>query len=148
MALGDLDENMSDNKGPEGFWPPHEKDKMLQEMLDDLQDEFPEEIRCDFIEVSRGMERCSAKAYYREGGKSIYIRFADWYVESRDEEKIRKTMLHEMVHLYIYQKGYSSISDGSDMFKWICGQVGAGINQVSRDTPRWNDLAKPFLEEK
>jgi len=166
MALGDLENvepsNRSKNKtatdsnidSPNNSiqhryrsYKPHEKDKLLYELFDELEERFPEEVRCDFIEVSTRMDRCRAKAYYRDGGTHLFIRFSDWYVEKESRKELKDTMLHEMVHLWCFQKGFKKVSDGSPMFKWLCGQVGTKINQVPKSSHKWEILAEPFVEE-
>jgi predicted SprT family Zn-dependent metalloprotease len=125
---------------------PHHKEEDLWEMFEELQEKFPEEIKCDFIEVSGKMKNYNAKAYDDYGTQ--YLRFAKWFVESSSDERIKETMLHEMVHLYTYQKGYAGeVSDGSHIFKWLCGAVGAKINQVHMSERKWKDMAEPFRKE-
>lgn len=128
-------------------YPYDEREEKLWEWFDELEERFPEDIECEFIEVSPRLERCHAKAYLKPDGTQ-YIRMADDYLRATRDWKVKRTLLHEMVHLYTYQKGHSDISDGSHLFKWLCGAVGAHINQVSENGDQWRDLAEPFAQEK
>lgn len=137
---------VSDN--PYRTYGKHEYEDILWEWFHDLEERFPCEIECDFIEVSPNINSFNAKAYKRNSPRSVFIRFSSGTIERYSDEKLKRVLLHEMVHLYTYQKGYAgSIGDGSPMFKWICGQVGTRINQVSDKSRKWERLADPFLED-
>lgn len=128
---------------PYRTYPYHEFEDTAWEWFDILEKKFPCDIQCDFIEVSPQMNSSvRAKASYRDGGKYQFIRYAKYYVQTGDDWELRRTLLHEMVHLYCYQRGHTDISDGSPIFKWLCGAVGCHINEVSVESPEWIDLAE------
>jgi len=130
------------------YYPYHEFEDTLWEWFEELENRFPIELRCSFIEISTRMSRIYAKAYYRDHGETIFIRFSKSYIEENPDWRIRQTLLHEMVHLYTYQIGFhEEISDGSVIFKWLCGQVGANVNQVRQNSQKWKELAEPFLDK-
>lgn len=128
----------------------HPKEDVLYDWADELQERFPEEVRIDFIEVSPEIESYRAKAYWRPRGGELYqfIRFAQFYVEDAPDWRIYRTLLHEMVHLYTYQKGYSEdVGDTTPIFTWLCGRVGTHINRYPDNMEMWQELAEPFLEK-
>lgn len=144
-----LDEHGATNTShPHRNYPYNDFEDDSWEWFDELEERFPEEIKCDFIEVSPNITKYNARAYYRENGRYTYIRFSKHYVENYTDKELKETLLHEMVHLYTYQKGYFNISDGSHLFKWLCGSVGAKINQVGKHEEKWRDLARPLVEDK
>lgn len=149
MGLKDLEgiENGSAaTTNPYRAYPHTDWEDTLNEWFTELEQRFPEPIQCDFIEVSTRIKKYNAKAYYRQHPTSQYIRFSEKYLNSSTDERIRMTLLHEMVHLYTYQNGFNRVSDGSHIFKWLCGAVGAPINQVWVKSDKWKDLADPFIE--
>lgn len=143
-----LDEETGETKRhPDRAYSPHPIEDELWDVFREYEERFPEEIECDFIEVSPKMTKHQAKAYYDHQKGIRYIRVSKDYLEKTDHHRLRDTMLHEMVHLYTYQKGYAGdTSDGSHMFKWLCGAVGAPINQVREHSDEWQDMAEPFLD--
>lgn len=149
MGLEQLDDVQLNSQSGRAY-PDHPEDETHYEWFDEFQDRFPEEIECDFIEVSTGIEKYNAKSYkehedsHRE--RDQYIRIAEHFLDSPTWRR-RQTLLHEMVHLYCYQNDHIDVSDGSHIFKWLCGQVGCVINQVNTNSERWEDLAEPFIDE-
>lgn len=126
----------------------HEAEDVLNDMADDLQERFPEEVQIDFIEVSTSMTKCHGKAYRRErnGEWYQYIRIAERHL-IQDDDRVKLTLAHEMCHLYLYQNGYSDITEKSPMFSWILGRVGASVTDIGVDSDMWQDLAEPMLED-
>lgn len=150
MSLEDVIEDeggvVTDN--PYRTYPKHEFEDTLWKWFHRFEDEFPCEIKCDFIEISPNITRYNAKAFYRYNPKSEYIRFSKNYIEKYNNQYLRRTLLHEMVHLYTYQKGFEGdVHDHSPIFKWLCGQVGTSINEVSYRSDEWKKLAEPFLND-
>lgn len=150
MGFEEFIENTNTGENRHGYrsYPDHKLDDELYEMFNDLNSRFPVDVEVDFIEVSTRIENYAAKAYYRDGGDAIFIRFSENYIDSAPEAEIRNVMLHEMVHIYTYQMGHKGVGDGSHIFKWLCGAVGTTINQVPTESDKWEDLALPFVKEK
>ena len=125
----------------------HEMEDQLNEWADQFQERFPEEVRIDFIEVSPQMTKCNGKAYSRkrDGERYQYIRIAEGRL-SDSEEDLKLTLLHEMVHLYTYQKGYTNITERDPVFTWLLGRVGANVSRVGTYEDKWKDLAEPMLD--
>lgn len=129
-------------------YPKHDYEDKLWRWFNELEERFPCEVECDFIEVSPRMTKYNAKAYWRTDPQSQFIRVAKFYIDEEPDENIRETILHEMVHLYTYQEGFAnSVNDASRIFTWICGQVGVKINQVPTRSAEWRHLAEPFIED-
>lgn len=126
----------------------HEKDDYIWEIIESHQHRFPQEIECDLVEVATSNPNYDAKAYTRGSGddRVQYLRVAERCFSMKDS-KLRSIILHEMVHLYCYQNGRPDISDGSTMFKWLCGQVGCTVNQIQYGGREWVSLLDPFLED-
>lgn len=131
---------------PYRTFPYNEFEDTAWEWFEEFNHKFPVDIECDFIAVSTRMENYNARAYYRDSGKYQFIRFSSVYIETADRWELRRTLLHEMVHLYTYQQGHHDVSDSSVIFKWLCGAVGAEVNQIHNESPEWIDLAEPFIE--
>ena len=129
-------------------YPSHPDDGRINRMIDELQEEFPEEVRIDFVEVSPRMTKTYAMAYWRErdGEYTQFMRVGEHYTEV-DDETLRRTVLHEMIHLFCYQKGYRDLSERSVMFTWLLGRLGASVSGIDQDNKKWQDLAKPFLDD-
>jgi predicted SprT family Zn-dependent metalloprotease len=87
-------------------------------------------------------------AYWRErdGEYTQFMRVGEHYTEV-DDETLRRTVLHEMIHLFCYQKGYRDLSERSVMFTWLLGRLGASVSGIDQDNKKWQDLAKPFLDD-
>jgi len=133
---------------PYRTYPKLEFEDTLWKWFNQFEDAFPCEVRCDFIEISPNISSYRAKAFWRQDPNSQFIRVSEEYIERADNRTIKRTMLHEMVHLYTFQKGFEhEITDSSPMFKWLCGQVGTHINSVNTMSMKWQELAEPFLFE-
>jgi len=129
-------------------YPHTEWEDTLNEWFDGFQDKFPEEIKCDFIEVSPRITRAHAKAFYKDHGRHTFIRFSKDYLDRAEEKRIKMTLLHEMVHLYTYQHDRYEVNDSSHVFKWLCGRVGAPINQIPvKSNGVWGEMMEPMLED-
>lgn len=138
-------EEFQDNKSSEyKMYRGHEYDEKLEEMVDEFQDKFPVDLRVEFIEVSPRMDKTRAMAY-RRPGKKYYIRVSEKFIETSTEERIRLTVLHEMVHVYFYQKGYSD-TNHDKFFRWVVGHVGASMTHTSIKSSKWQDCIEPFKE--
>lgn len=122
----------------------HEYDEKLDEMVEEFQDKFPVDLRVDFIEVSPRMSKHHAMAYKRPGSK-YYIRVSESFIERSSEKRIRMTVLHEMVHVYFYQMGYSD-TNHDKFFRWVVGRVGASMTNTSIKSRKWRQCIEPFLE--
>jgi hypothetical protein len=132
-----------------------EKDKKLEAIVDELEDKFPEKLELDFIEASPAMDSNCGWAYQRtEGGAKVrFIRIGEWLVD-QGGSRLRSTVLHEMVHIFLYQNGFNnsnphkpSITDGDPEFHWILGAVGASISGVSTKSDIWKDVCEKFINE-
>lgn len=147
MALDDFSFNQSIEDRFQQY-PTHPEDGRINKMIDELQEMFPEDVRVDFVEVSPRMTKTYAMAYWRErdGEYTQFMRIGEHYTEVSDTF-LRRTVLHEMVHLYCFQMGYKDVSDHDDMFTWILGRLGASVSKINQDSQMWQDLAEPFLDD-
>lgn len=129
-------------------YPSHPDDGRINRMIEELQQLFPEEVRIDFVEVSPRMTKTHAMAYWRkrDGEYTQFMRVGEHYTDVDDEE-LRRTVLHEMVHLFCYQNGYTDLSERSVIFTWLLGQLGASLSGIPESSQKWKDLAKPFLDD-
>lgn len=146
MGLGDFSEipNQSDAERKYRTYPIHEYQDKLDNMVDELQERFPQEVEVDFIEVSPEMTRTWGYTYYKSGGIK-YIRIAERLL-SKPDEQVKMVVLHEMVHCYMHQIGYGDVSDNDDLFEWVLGRVGAHSSGRPFDADDWKDIAEPFLD--
>lgn len=145
MSLDDFIENAS-NKDKHQVYGSHEYDEKLEEIIEEYQQRFPVELKIEFVEVSSRMEKSYAKAYKREKNK-YYIRVSESFIERACKERIRRTILHEMVHVYFFQKGYSKHGH-SKYFRWVVGQVGGSLTNSTTNNEMWQNCIEPFIEEK
>lgn len=149
MGLDELidDEGTAKNLAQFRRYGSHEEDDRIWGIIEEMQERFPVEIECDMVEVATDDVNYDAKAYYRvKGGTHYqYLRVKESCLHG-DPVYVRHIILHEMVHLYCYQMGHSEISDGSPMFKWLCGRVGCTLSQIEWNGMDWKDLADPMLE--
>lgn len=141
MGIDDFIQNDTDSHQMYGS---HDYDEKLEQMVEELDDRFPVDLRIDFIEVSPRMEKHNAMAYKREG-KKYYIRVSENYIERATERQIRLTVLHEMVHVYFYQMGASK-ENHSKYFRWVLGRVGGSFTRASILDEKWQVCIEPFLE--
>lgn len=142
MALDEFKTKASDNHKMYGS---HEYDEKLKRLIDEYQERFPVELNVSFVEVSPNMEEHAAITYRRPGNK-YYIRFSERYLENHSEEEIRRTMLHELVHVYLYQRGYMKHNHGK-VFRWVLGRVGGSFTGETIFTDKWENCIEPFLDE-
>lgn len=126
-----------------------ELDEKLENIADSLKDRFPKDFRLDFIEASPALEKHGGKAYYRidNSRKHYYIRIQKRMIES-DHKRLKFLVLHELVHIYLYNLGYNDISDGDPLFHWVLGAVGASVNHISVGGDKWNDICQPFIDSR
>lgn len=118
-----LDQFKTENSN-NSYYGSHPADEKLNDWMDELQDRFPEPVDVEFVEVSTKMTKSHAKAYYDEGSGEKYIRIAEFIVEDYDEQYQKKVLLHEMVHIFFYQRRIRH-TDSSWLFLWVLGRVGA-----------------------
>lgn len=125
-------------------YPHHPAEDRLEEWADEAQEKFPEEVEYDFIEVSPEMVRTHGFAYYKPDG-SKYIRIAERVVERYPVHYQRLVLIHEMTHIFFKQRNMEEYSDGSRLFNWVLGRVGADLNGVGPGTEEY-DLMLEFLQ--
>lgn len=116
----------------------------LESMVDELQEQFPEEIEVGFIEVSPEMTKTQGFAYYKPEGN--YIRIAEKVIESHSRDQIKRAVAHEMVHLWMHQIGREDISDEDRIFNWALGVVLADVSGYHQNSQIWEDIAEPMIE--
>lgn len=140
-----IDDFLTQKQDRHKVYKSHDKDEKLEEIIEEFQDRFPVELRIAFVEVSPKMENNQAKAYKRNG-KKYYIRVSENFLQYSTEEQLRRTILHEMVHVYLYQRGYSKHGHGK-YFRWILGRVGGSMTRSSIHNVKWEKCIEPFIEE-
>ena len=140
-----IDDFLTESSDKHQVYGSHDKDKKLEEIIEEYKDRFPVELRIEFIEVSPRLEKCSAKAYKR-AGKKYYIRVSEKFIERSTEEQLKRTILHEMVHVYFYQLGCSDEGHGK-YFRWVLGQVGGSMTRSSIHDTKWEKCIEPFIEQ-
>lgn len=140
-----IDDFITEKQDRHKVYKTHDKDEKLEQLIEKFQDRFPVELRIDFVEVSPRMERHSAKAYKR-AGKKYYIRVSEEYLERATDEELKRTIIHEMVHIYLYQRGYDDHGHGK-YFRWILGRVGGSMTRSSIHDTKWEKCIEPFIEE-
>lgn len=152
-------DNLVNEKGGTGSgnrfraYPYHEFEDQCWEWFNEFQERFPIEIEADFIEISDQITKVNARAYWRIRDNEYYqfIRLSEKFINNAQTWRIKQCILHEMVHLYFYQLGYRNddkkVTDGSTIFKWVCGAVGAKVNQIPVYTQEWQKCAEPFIDD-
>jgi len=128
MGLGDLTPDGTQSNSYRQY-PDHEKQDELEQMVDEAEGLFPGGVEIEFIEVSPEMTRTQGYCYNREVGN--YIRIAECVMENRPMWYVEMVVRHEMVHAWMDQNGYGDFSDGSKVFEWVCGRVGADITDTA-----------------
>jgi hypothetical protein len=132
-----------------------DKDKKVEQIVDELRELFPVELEMDFIEVSPAMEGLNGWAYWRRDNGEVYqfIRVSEHLVD-HGGYRLRSVILHEMVHILFYNMGYREgnphkpdVSDGHPAFHWVLGAVGANISQVNTKSDVWQEVCEMFIEE-
>lgn len=141
MSLDDL---FADQESENKTKYKHEDIEKLESIVEEYQERFPERLDIDFIETSGRMKSMHGKAYYEPDGK-MYIRISEDFMHSASNERLRLVVLHEMVHIYLYQKGYNN-ENHSKYFRWILGRVGGSFTYENIPNKKWNDCIKPFIE--
>lgn len=139
-----LEEFQSKNGGKYQAHPPHEYNSKLRRWADEFEKLFPIDLRIETIEVSPQMTRTFGMAYY-EMNTDTYIRLSKPFVESSPDEHIKLVLLHEMVHVYCYNRGYTDVNHDK-YFRWIVGRVGGHLAYEGFENTKWNDLIQPFLD--
>lgn len=140
-----LDDFKKENSQSYQRYKDHYYNEKLEKWREEFDDRFPVELNIEFVEVSPQMTKTWGKAYRRDGD-TYYIRLSKEFVESKGEEQIRRTLLHEMVHVYFYQIGYGN-TNHDKYFRWVCGRVGADMTNMDIHNLKWIDCIEPFLEE-
>jgi predicted SprT family Zn-dependent metalloprotease len=123
----------------------HEYNEKLENWMEEFQDRFPIELQIEFVEVSTQMSKHAAKAYQRDSD-TYYIRVSETYIDRSSDRPIKFTLLHEMVHIYFWQKGYKK-TNHDKYFRWVAGRVGADMTRITIDNEKWKDCIEPFLGE-
>lgn len=142
MGLDDFKDTSSNERE---MYRDHDYDEKLEVMMENLQQRFPCELKIDFIEVSPRMTKTRATAYKRDG-ETYYIRVSAEYIESANDDRIMLTVLHEMCHVYFYQKGFSD-TNHDKFFRWVVGRVGASMTRTNTYSYKWQETIEPFLED-
>lgn len=122
----------------------HEYDDKLETWKDDFMERFPIDLNIEFIEVSPKMTKHNAMAYRRDVN-TYYIRVSEQFINLNNDERIKLTLLHEMVHVYFYQQGYTK-TNHDKYFRWVVGRVGASMTHMSINDRKWQDCIEPFLD--
>lgn len=122
----------------------HEYNEKLEKWADEMEDRFPIDLNIEFVEVSPQMEQMRGMAYRRDND-TYYIRLAEWFVGIRSDERIKFTLLHEMVHVYFYRQGHSN-TNHDKYFRWVVGRVGASMTNMKTSDLKWKQCIEPFLD--
>lgn len=106
----------------------------IEEWIEEYQDRFPAKVQCDFVEIATRDVQYYGKAYWRqrEGETIQYMRVSEKTFE-QGIDFTRGVVLHEMVHLYLYQEDFwrrCNITEKHPIFIWLCGAVGANHESV------------------
>lgn len=148
MALDDFIKGVETSSSFKAF-NYHELDKQLEEMVEEAQSRFPEEVDVEFIEASPQLQRYSGKAYkdYDDEGHQYvqYIRIKKNLAEKNNAET-KRVVLHEMAHVYLYQKGLDHVTEKDVTFQWLCGRVMADPSDVFEGSKEWDRVIEPMLE--
>lgn len=124
-----------------------ELDQQLEDIVEDLQDKFPDKVQVDFIEASPQLSSCVGKAYYRTNEnmeRTNFIRIKKSLAQE-NSERTRRVVLHEMCHVYLYQKGFTETSEKDVLFQWLCGSVGADPTHIFEGSKEWTHIIGPML---
>lgn len=141
MGLDDF--NSSSGSGYEHYGH-HEYNDKLEQWAEDMQERFPIDLNIDFVEVSPQMESKRGMAYRRDYD-TYYIRISENFIKFSSDERIKLTLLHEMVHVYFYQQGYSDVNHNK-YFRWVVGNVEASMTNMDITDKKWKDCIEPFME--
>lgn len=140
-----LDEFKSEQKSQYRAYSEHEHNEKLQDIVDQYQKRFPIDLRIQFIEVSSRMTKHAAMAYKRDG-KKYYIRVSENFIERSNDEQLHRTVIHEMVHVYMYQIGMDNENHGK-YFRWVLGRVGGSFTGETIHNTKWEKCVQPFIEK-
>lgn len=141
------------NLGPDGettnnkryrTYPDHERQDFIEDVVERRKSDFPGGVDIGFIEVSPEMTKTQGFAYYKP--EHDYIRVAERVVENQSDEYIEMVIVHEMVHIWLHQNGRSDVSDGTKLFEWICGHLGADISGTSPGQSDF-EVMREFLDQ-
>ena len=123
------------NLGPDGdgtndkkyrTYPDHEKQDFIEDVVERRKSDFPGGVDVGFVEISPEMTRTQGYAYFKP--EHDYIRIAERVIENHSEEYVEMVIVHEMIHIWLHQNGRDDVSDGTKLFEWICGYLGADID--------------------
>jgi len=140
MGLEDFQTKSSDRHRVYGS---HEYDEQIEKAVDKYRDRFPIDLEIEFTEISSRMSKCFAKAYKK--GSKYYIRVSEDFIDKSGQKEVELTVLHEMVHVYLYQKGFPQ-HDHDKYFRWILGRVGGSMTGMTIHEYKWQECIEPFLE--
>lgn len=125
-----------------------EREENVWDIIERFQDRFPEQVRCDMVEIAPYDVIYNGMAYYRsrDGNYYQYMRISESIFEE-SVAKVESVVLHEMIHLYLFQNNLREVSDGSPLFKWLCGRVGCVMEpSLPTHSKEWK-VAEQFLED-
>lgn len=123
----------------------HEYDSKLGTWADEMQQRFPIDLNIEFVEVSPQMTKTRGMAYKRNANE-YYIRISERFIHNHSDERVKLTLLHEMVHVYFYQQGFSDTKHDK-YFRWVVGRVGASMTHMTLDDKKWEECIEPFIED-
>lgn len=146
MGLGDIVDEYESHNGR--AYPDHERQEELEEWLEELSEAFPEDLHVDFIEVSPKMTKYDAKAYWDKASedRDRYIRVAKSSMENYTDKQIKALILHELCHIWFYQKGHHDVTEKDERFTYVLGAVGASVSGVGHQDEVFKDTCSPFSE--
>lgn len=137
-----LDDFKTDNSGTKQYkrYNETEKDKTLEQILNNNRHKFPIELDIDFIEASPEMKSMAVRTYFKtnDGKKITYIRVRSDIVEE-ENEILEKTVLEAMASVFLDQVLDDTVEMNSALHHWVCGQVGA---YVGIEDGRYYDFMK------
>lgn len=114
------------------YYPDHELQDEIEKVVEETVEELPGDVEVDFIEVSPRMTgNILGRHIPKDGGDTHLIRLKENLVENRPWEYVERVIKHEVVHVWFAQNGYGDYGDGSRIFEWVLGRVGADISGIS-----------------
>lgn len=142
-----LDQFQSKNAAEQQYkkYNKHDLDEYLEELVEHNQHRFPERVEVDFIEASPSLESTYGMAYYRRNGgdKIKFIRIADWLAD-RKNRRLEMVVVHEMCHIFLYQKGFTDVNEKDDLFQWILGRTNADLTHMNYRSKKYEEVVEPF----
>lgn len=150
MGLGNfIEDNTPSNKDVNRFstYSYDEREEDIWDWIEEFQDKFPEEVKCDLVEVAPRDVSYHAQAYWRKRGDTHYqyLRVSETAFDD-GEWFARSVVLHEMCHLYMYQIGMRDVTERSPMFSWLLGRVGAHVSGMRTEGDQWQEMER-FLPD-